>query len=547
MRVLAAIATAGIALAGCGGRLSGSLPPAGTPPSSGKSGQSSLSIQIIVPAEASSNTARRPQYVSASTQSVTVRIDSGAAIAFNIGPASSGCTASTAGYNCDFTIAVDAGSHSVTIAAYDQENGAGSILSENTVAETILPGQTNALTISLNGVVASISLQVETSVVQIGIAATVPLSVNAYDADGRLIIGPGSYDPALTLYDSDTSGATRLSHSTISGPSTQESVTYSGAEVAGDSAVISASAGSVTTNAQQDAVLYVSHITEYGGFRGTNPYDIVTGPDNNIWFTGLLNIYVGKSDTSGNITSYDFTGQTTYSRAITDGPDGNMYITDYNYTVHRFTTSGTRTAFYDTCGPNMPGDTAGSDGNIWLTCSNGSLWKLVISNGSRTEYTQGLLANANPYRIRGAPDGNVWFTDLNGGVGFITPSGSITEYAVPAPSSPGDLCVGSDGNMWFTDAGTNSIGRISPSGSISEFTIPTANSNPFGITSGPDGALWFTESGGNKIGRITTSGSIREYSTGLSQQANLGYITAGPDNRLWFTEQATNKIGALAP
>ena len=50
-------------------------------------------------------------------------------------------------------------------------------------------------------------------------------------------------------------------------------------------------------------------------------------------------------------------------------------------------------------------------------------------------------------------------------------------------------------------------GRITPTGTITEFAIPTPFSGPEGITTGPDGNLWFTESDGNKIGRLSVSSS----------------------------------------
>ncbi len=91
--------------------------------------------------------------------------------------------------------------------------------------------------------------------------------------------------------------------------------------------------------------------------------------------------------------------------------------------------------------------------------------------------------------------------------------GTIKEFIVPtAKSGLGGITAGPDGNLWFTEEGTiqngkfiggNQIGRITPSGIITEFALPTANSGPTGITAGPDGNLWFTEFNGNKIGWIS--------------------------------------------
>jgi len=85
------------------------------------------------------------------------------------------------------------------------------------------------------------------------------------------------------------------------------------------------------------------------------------------------------------------------------------------------------------------------------------------------------------------------------------PAGTITEFPLPTPGSqPGVITAGPDGNLWFTEVDGNKIGRITPGGRISEFPLPTPGSQPGAITAGPDGNLWFTEVDGNKIGRITS-------------------------------------------
>jgi virginiamycin B lyase len=82
----------------------------------------------------------------------------------------------------------------------------------------------------------------------------------------------------------------------------------------------------------------------------------------------------------------------------------------------------------------------------------------------------------------------------------ITPSGVITEFAVPpSTASPRDIAAGSDGNLWFTSK-PRRIGRITPSGTVTELADAVEN-EPGDIVLGPDGNLWFTE--GSAIGRVT--------------------------------------------
>ena len=122
-----------------------------------------------------------------------------------------------------------------------------------------------------------------------------------------------------------------------------------------------------------------------------------------------------------------------------------------------------------------------------------------------TEYS--IPIDSGAWGITSGPDGNLWFTDPNGGgkISRITTAGVVTDYSVPtATSFLADITGGSDGNLWFTEQIGNKIGRITTTGVITEYVIPTTNSGPTGITSGPDGNIWFTEINGaaNKIGKL---------------------------------------------
>ena len=155
-----------------------------------------------------------------------------------------------------------------------------------------------------------------------------------------------------------------------------------------------------------------------------------------------------------------------------------------------------------------------------------------------------------PFSITSGPDGNVWFTEVNGNkIGQITPSGVISEFV--ASGSPGGITMGPDGALWFTEIGGNKIGRITTSGAVTDqFPILSANAVSHRITTGPDGALWFAEAGADKIGRITTTGVVTEFNTlavgGTITAGSAPFdIVSGPDGALWFTEIHSNKIGRI--
>ncbi len=206
-----------------------------------------------------------------------------------------------------------------------------------------------------------------------------------------------------------------------------------------------------------------------------------------------------------------------------------------------------------TGGRSPAGITAGPDGNVWFaeSAGPGGIGRITPA-GTITEFTAGVSGPVESITL--GPDGNLWFTEPSQEkIGRITPSGTVTDFSVPSglltSAQPAGIVAGHDGNLWFTISSSQAgIGRITPTGTITEFTSGlTSGSKPEGIAAGPDGNLWFTETANPaRIGRITTAGAITEFSAGLTANSKPQSITAGPDGNLWFTEEANpGRIGRI--
>jgi virginiamycin B lyase len=249
---------------------------------------------------------------------------------------------------------------------------------------------------------------------------------------------------------------------------------------------------------------------------------IAADSSGNVWFDACTvspydGMYLGKLDAStGAVTMYSVYASDScespgsHPGPVTVDPAGNVWVSIFN-------------------DPAVPPNTMSLDeftssGSLLSSSSEGTgSWSALSVGPSNTLWATDIASNA--------VDG---FT-LSPTTDEITASSS---YAIPTSSSGvSDITPGSDGNMWFTEDNKNKIGQITPSGTITEYAL-SSGSDPGGIVSGPDGALWFTASGA--VGRITTAGSVTEYSTSNSPND----ITAGPDGALWFT-QVGGKIGRL--
>jgi streptogramin lyase len=159
----------------------------------------------------------------------------------------------------------------------------------------------------------------------------------------------------------------------------------------------------------------------------------------------------------------------------------------------------------------------------------------VYAHHSFIEYA---LSGTYPDTLATGSDGNVWFGYQNSSlVGYITPSGSISQFATDGGLS--QMVEAGDGNIWFTEFSVNEIGRVTPAGVVTNYTGITGI-EPFGITVGSNGSLYFVtfgngSSGGGYAGQITTGGSLSA-SSQLAGPPQLQGVASGSDGRLWMTE-----------
>ncbi len=258
---------------------------------------------------------------------------------------------------------------------------------------------------------------------------------------------------------------------------------------------------------------------------GSQPTDITTGPDGNLWFTQRAGVgRIGRVTPSGSITEY---------------------------------VGGITSGF--SAGQQPSHITSGPDGALWATedGTTGQIVRLDPATGTVTEYATGITPNRQPTGITTGPDGNLWFTERGGAgaIGRITPGGLITEYTtgLTSASAPTDIAPGDDGALWFTEnSDPGRIGRIDPStGAITEpGSGLTANGGPSHIVSTDGGKeLFFTEERNpGRIGSFKTGGSIEEFTSGLTANSAPGAIAQGGDGALWFTEGASpGRLGRLWP
>jgi streptogramin lyase len=85
----------------------------------------------------------------------------------------------------------------------------------------------------------------------------------------------------------------------------------------------------------------------------------------------------------------------------------------------------------------------------------------------------------------------MWFVDqgTTKALGYVTPSGAITEIPLSATSNPNSVRTGPDGNVWFTDQRTpKAIGMINPTThAVQEFSAGMTAGEPVTLTANTAG------------------------------------------------------------
>jgi streptogramin lyase len=298
--------------------------------------------------------------------------------------------------------------------------------------------------------------------------------------------------------------------------------------------MVIATLGAVTSTATASAAP-VGTITNFTGTGVSGPRAITAGPDGNVWFANYDNNSIGRITPGGVISNFTSAG-IGGPQGITSGPDGNVWFTNSNNTsVGRITPAGAITMFSDPRVNDAFGITAGPDGNLWFANHDGQSIGRLTPAGAFTFFA---VPGGYPWEITPGPDGNLWFTAYPGQVGRITMSGAVKVYA--AGASPQSIVAGADGNLWFTDPGYGRIGRVTPTGQFQAFSDPSVNPIA-GMAVVGDGSVWFGTPVG--IGRVTLAGAISQFTDATVSSPYA--LTRSVDGNVWFANRDNNSIGMI--
>jgi streptogramin lyase len=252
---------------------------------------------------------------------------------------------------------------------------------------------------------------------------------------------------------------------------------------------------------------------------------------------------------TGLATAYPLPTPNAMVEAVTRGPDGNVWFTEWNASkIGKITPLGHITEYHTPFNPLQSVDIkAGADGNLWFATDFHGIGRATITG--RIHFFPINKDTTQPTALTPGPNKTMWFIEwIGNNVGFITTIGRVTEYPANLGGNTFGIAYGKDGRMWFADPQNHRIGAISTNGNALTFYQLGPTSTPDNIIAGPDGNLYFGEYGlpkAGRIGRITTSGVVTEFNLPAAQGffPVLGLTVQG--GNIWFADNAHAKVGML--
>ena len=255
-KLIVAIAIAAI-VAGCGGAGVTTRPAAPVPQATLDQAQATISIKI--PVKHASAGSKAPAYISPDTRSVSFKVPAlASAQVIQLTTGSASCPQVGDAFICTAYFNAPTGlGQALTIKTFASIDGTGTPLSINTASLDVKAGQVNPITVTLNGVVASMGLYLAPNYGNAGTASNFTATFQAYDAANDLIVGSNTYvdatnapvTPSLTT--SDLTGA--ISIGAYDAGSASWSVGYNGASIASPNMIVHASG---LTDAQVAYTIY---------------------------------------------------------------------------------------------------------------------------------------------------------------------------------------------------------------------------------------------------------------------------------------------------
>jgi hypothetical protein len=339
---LVAVAAGTMLLVACGG---GGMNPYGSVVNSPGNGSGNpptrlVNVKVVVTVNRGSNREIRPGYVSINTKSLVIELTSvnGGGVSgvkattINTTAHARACKQESSSIVCSATAEGSPGEDVFAVTTYSATNATGSVLSVGTVQAKVAGGGnvpiSNTLSLTLDGVIASLKLALAPNWAKRGTPAKANLTLAAFDATGAQIVGPSDFSvPVVLGIQGDVSHAFSLhargksgSSLTILKPTSDIELSYDGNREASPVSVVAGVDGPYTISAKADFALHGKQPPPPPGTM----YVLNLGTNDGVGAT--VTEYDGSANGNAAPERTLQLSSTLYARSIAVDGSGNLYV-----------------------------------------------------------------------------------------------------------------------------------------------------------------------------------------------------------------------------
>jgi streptogramin lyase len=233
---------------------------------------------------------------------------------------------------------------------------------------------------------------------------------------------------------------------------------------------------------------------------GITAGDMATGPDGRLWYAA--------PDAIG---AYDLKTNDTADFRVPPGPAAPASKAPYG--IHGFK--------------------LGSDGKLWFAGLAGLIGTFDPATHKSRVFRDGISSGSLPVHLEEAR-GRFYFTEYNGGVGFIDAANprkatDISEGLPPHPT-PHGIVRDKDDNLWIALQGADQIAHLNTqTNTYDKFVKFSKNSGPHNIRIDPSGIVYVTLQYSSKIGEYNPrNGHVKEYAVDLPKPTSKNSLAFEP-------------------
>jgi len=273
--------------------------------------------------------------------------------------------------------------------------------------------------------------------------------------------------------------------------------------------------------------------------KSASPAGVELDAQGTLWTTEEGGDAIAKVSPTGRATETKLPRPGAPGLGIVRAPDGSMWFTDRDANeVDRLTSDGALLRVPLSPGSTPLGICTGALNSLWVTENGGDVVDRITASGTVTKAAD-LGGGTEPVGIVEGPDGNLWVAESNG-IARVTPSGTVTQYALSPGIGVLRIVDGTGTDMWFVAEQGGRAGRSDTSGHI---TLLAATFNqPTGVALDNSGTVWIAEQGAGTIDRVTAAGGLVRYTVD-SPSAQPEDLIAAPDGTMWFSEFGSGEVG----